>query len=146
MCLCERVLSDLCIETEAGGRQWGCRSGENENTQGHSGVSLGRRGKHLSQTHFSYITLFPRIHLAYIWKSYTCLKCYSKEQFVALKYFMWELGEKDNTQHEKVFEFNLSAKENTVYAFFPQESWSLRHFFPAFWLFHFTLPMFCHLF
>lgn len=75
------------------------------------GKSLERKGKNFSLTGFSYITIFPRVNLAYVWKSYTYWKWYSKEQFVTLKYSVWELGEKDNTQYKKVIEFN-SVKEN----------------------------------
>lgn len=114
---------------------------ENENMQRLKGMNLGKRDKHFSQTHFSYITLFSRINLAYIWKSYTCLKCYTKEQFVTLKYFMWKLREKDNAQYEKAFPFNLSVKENTVCAFFPQDSWRPQPFLLSFCLSYFTLPM-----
>lgn len=60
------------------------------------------------------------------------IKRYSKEQFVSLEYFMGELGEKDTTQPEEVFEFNLSVRGNAVYAFSPQESWSLQPFLLAF--------------
>lgn len=88
---------------------------ENENMQGLKGMNLGRRGKHFSQIHFSYITVFSRINLAYIWKSYTCLKCYSKEQFVTLKYFMWKLREKDSMK--KPFIQSQCEREHSICIF-----------------------------
>lgn len=110
-----RVLSDLCIETEAGDASEGSRSGENEVMQGLSGMCWGRRGKYLS-----YITVFSRINLAYIWKPYTCLKCSSKEQFIRLRYFMWELGEKENTQYERLWIQSPCEREHgLIYVSFP---------------------------
>lgn len=52
MCTCLRVLSDLCLELEAGGEwQWGLQVRSKWKCAGTQGEVL--RGKSLSQTHFS---------------------------------------------------------------------------------------------
>lgn len=118
---CLRVLSNFHIETEAGEWLWGLQVRRRWKC-------AGMQGEGEARTHFSCITVFPRINLAYIWKSYTCLKCYSKESFVTLKYFMWELGKKDNTVWKSHWIQSRCEKESMHFSLRSHAAFSLFYF------------------